>query len=387
MTNEPIREPVRFRRRGADSENGGSSHGSSSAAKGAPCGHSGDGPSRLHSSMTSVGNTSIAASEAVAGDRVRTPCVAPNGSFSAVIQNTVTADVIPQLYQRFGPGMIARKRRPRSMISPAMKSYLNQSNPSSGMPVKAFHNAEDLNTLLAFLIAQDEAGVLGVIERVADRGASFVQIWQGILAEAASMLNCGWQDDSMSFVEVSLATATISQVMKRFSHETLPFSNRHTAGKAAFVTAVIGDGHTLGAEAFQEMLRREGWAVTAGDNRNAQSLPVDIRKQWFTLVGISVSESTSIERCKRMVDDIRTYSKNPDVIIMVGGRAVIEHPGEAEFIDADIVARNAQHALSVVARIENVMDWSSYSGGGHVRLNHKWMSASHDHSPRGFESR
>lgn len=304
----------------------------------------------------------------------------------AALEQAIKDSVIPTLYDRFGPGMIARNKRPTSLISPALKAYLNEPMPEKPLlTTDWFSEASDADDLMASLQRQDHDGTLAVLEAISARGASYLDISLGIVAEAARTMNAMWERDEISFVDVTLSTAMLKQALRTFVRKRTLNPTPQSALKTALITAIPGDQHNLGVQIIEDMLRLADWSVSSGCNESLRSLSVDIRKQWFTIIGISVSDSLLFERCKRAVSDIRAHSRNPDVIVMLGGRAVVEDRGACEFIGADVVALNAKHALSIAAKIDGILDWQS-GNGDHVRLNHKWMSGSRDQKRQNFNS-
>jgi methanogenic corrinoid protein MtbC1 len=76
-----------------------------------------------------------------------------------------------------------------------------------------------------------------------------------------------------------------------------------------------------------------------------------VGRQWFELIGLTVSTDACLGDVPAMVAALRAASKNPAVGIIVGGAIFSEHPELATRVGADGTAPDAARALLMAERL------------------------------------
>lgn len=296
----------------------------------------------------------------------------------SALERTIKKNVIPNLYSQFGPGMISRTKRRTSLLLPAIQDILNEPYNAPKFDADWFSTRDDFDDLVHCLQNDDDVGAMDVLNRVSARGANFTDIALGLVTEVMLLFNHQWETDEISFVDVTLASNVLKRILRDFASKKIPFTPRASLSKTALITTLAGECHNVGAQIIEHTLAGTGWIVSAHTPNSIHDLSVKVRKEWFTLVGVSITESRLLEPCARVVEDVRANSQNPDVIIMVGGRAVSQNFEEAQLINADVTAFDAKHALSIAAKIDNVLLEIPKVGENEVRLKEQWTSLSRD---------
>ncbi|MEP3630911.1 MAG: cobalamin-dependent protein [Hyphomicrobiales bacterium] len=297
---------------------------------------------------------------------------------SSSLESAIKKDVIPNLYSQFGPGMISRKKRRTSLLSSAIRDILNEPYEAPQFDADWFSTREDFDDLVHCLRNDDDAGALSILDRVSERGANFTDIALGIITEVMVLFNYQWETDEISFVDVTLASNVVKRILRDFVYKHPPIMPPAHLSKMALITTLPGEDHNVGAQIIEHTLAGSGWVASSHSPSSTHDLSVKVRREWFTLVGISVTESRLLKQCARVVEDVRANSQNPDVIIMVGGRAISQNYDEAQLIGADVTALDAKHALSIAAKIDRVLLEIPEVGGSEVRLKTQWTSVSRD---------
>jgi MerR family transcriptional regulator, light-induced transcriptional regulator len=94
-----------------------------------------------------------------------------------------------------------------------------------------------------------------------------------------------------------------------------------------------------------EFFRRQGWDVCSATGAGASELAAMARKQWFSMVGLSLAGECRLEALATLIRDIRRASRNPHIGILVGGRAFTDQPELASLVGADATASDGQQAV------------------------------------------
>jgi MerR family transcriptional regulator, light-induced transcriptional regulator len=76
-----------------------------------------------------------------------------------------------------------------------------------------------------------------------------------------------------------------------------------------------------------------------------------VRKQWFSVIGVSLSCQSRIEELKPLIEAARETSRNKSVCVMVGGQPFIGHPEQVAAVGADATASDGRRAALEANRL------------------------------------
>jgi methanogenic corrinoid protein MtbC1 len=93
-----------------------------------------------------------------------------------------------------------------------------------------------------------------------------------------------------------------------------------------------------------EFLLRDGWGVQLGTPSNSEELLDLVREEWFDVVGFSASCDTRLLKLRHDIAAVRRHARNPQLLVLVGGRIFVEHPDLVGRVGADGSARDAADA-------------------------------------------
>lgn len=109
--------------------------------------------------------------------------------------------------------------------------------------------------------------------------------------------------------------------------------------------------HSFGLSMVAEFFRREGWDVVGVVGGASDDPAARVRKEWADVVGFSIGSEIRLEWLRQRIAEVRAASRNPDVIIMVGGPIFIINPGWVADVGADSTAMDARDAPRAAARL------------------------------------
>jgi methanogenic corrinoid protein MtbC1 len=165
-------------------------------------------------------------------------------------------------------------------------------------------------------IREDVPAALAFVQAIAAEGISLEVILLQLIAPAARFLGEQWEDDRISFTEVTIGLATLQQIVHILGPSFAP-----GLVDRGFVVLVSPqpEQHTLGLYLLGEFLRRAGWGVQVAPSMSESDLVDLVASEHVDMVGISVSNSDLVKPLTRLVTAIRKASINPTVGVMLGG--------------------------------------------------------------------
>lgn len=205
--------------------------------------------------------------------------------------------------------------------------------------------AEDRARLTALARANDLAGCSALVDSLVARKHSFSEICLDALGAAAADLGQMWSDDRCSFVEVTAGLGTLHIVLERLSARFLANVPVRNASRRILLASLSGEQHSFGLTILGDLFRQSGWDVTIERARSPADIAALVHAQWFAIAGLSVAADERAPLLEGTIHLIREGSLNQHIGVMVGGRALIEHPELAEHIGADISACDAEEAV------------------------------------------
>lgn len=188
-------------------------------------------------------------------------------------------------------------------------------------------------------------------------GISDSAILLELLAPTARVLGEMWEADRCSFADVTVGICALERLMvqmrQAMAADDVPlvdFSGS-SAGATALLTVCPGEQHGFGLLMVQELFRRAGWDVRCGPYETPESLVAEVQRNSYALIGLSLSDSGSLEPCAALIASIRAASRNRDVAVFVGGPAFVGHPERALLVGADDTAEDGETAVIKAAKL------------------------------------
>jgi methanogenic corrinoid protein MtbC1 len=220
-------------------------------------------------------------------------------------------------------------------------------------------NQDDVLMLAELLLREDFDACERFVERFRRAGYSPEQIMLELLAPAARHLGRQWEDDSCQFTEVTLGVGRIQGMVFGMSQDRLDADAGPapaSARRRALLLAMPGSHHTLGVLMLAEFFRRGAWDVCDESCDDSREICDVVNDHWFDLVGLSTSTDAQVKRLPSLILALRRQSRNPDLVVMVGGPSFVQDPALAQDVGADFTASDAQSA------VERAAAWVDHRG-------------------------
>jgi methanogenic corrinoid protein MtbC1 len=202
--------------------------------------------------------------------------------------------------------------------------------------------------LARLLIAgRDDAFRNEIGERLAS-GTPALAVMTGVIAPVARELGTLWDNDDCDLIDMQRAAGAL----KRWIREIEPEGGARTSARSPSILVQVapGETHTLGVDMAEALFRGSGWRVARGEARGFQ---VDLAAQWRDVIGFSLSCDRHIDALRKAIAEAREASRNPRLLVLVGGPIFVERSGLAAKLGADFCACTAEMTVQAPRALLN----------------------------------
>lgn len=237
-------------------------------------------------------------------------------------------------------------------IIPRLVLALQSAPASSASEVPARSTGPDEVTEFARLVATHEVSVASAyVSALLNQGVALERIYLQLLAPAARLLGEWWKQDVRDFTEVTSGLCRMHQLLHEFSPRFLLDAQPTAPDRCVLLVPMPGDQHSFGLIMVGEFFRRAGWDVWDLHPSNLTDLIAIVRRQWFSVIGLSLSCESRIEELAPLLSALRAVSRNASVALMVGGQPFIGHPERVFAVGADGTAQDGRLAPREAERL------------------------------------
>jgi MerR family transcriptional regulator, light-induced transcriptional regulator len=249
----------------------------------------------------------------------------------AHLARTIEADVIPRLVQAH-----------RHAVTPAANTELASSPAQTAGQVAGF---------VALIVGDSDFDVQAAVDAKRRGGMTVEALYLDLFAPAARLLGEMWSDDECDFSTVTVALGRLQRLLRELSPAFGTEIEYPANGRRALFAQPSDEQHSFGLSMVAEFFRREGWDVFGVVGGAIDDPAVRVRKEWADVVGLSIGSERRLDWLRRCISEVRAASRNPGVVVMVGGPIFTLHPDWVASVGADATARDARDAPRVAARL------------------------------------
>lgn len=195
-----------------------------------------------------------------------------------------------------------------------------------------------IGEIARLLLAADPQAGLARIAEFQQASRSLAALCTEIYEPLARSLGDLWQADDCSELEMTIALCRVQTAMR---HGTADAARPITGAAlpAVLVAPQPGELHRLGASLDAELLWQAGWNTQLEAPSTDAALEQLVADTWFDALDLSLSTALRREHwLPRMADTIRSVreaSRNPQMVVVVGGRTFHEQESAAPNVGAD----------------------------------------------------
>ena len=201
-----------------------------------------------------------------------------------------------------------------------------------------------VNGLCDALVHADDWPRQSVLAKRVAQGAQVEEIVEYYIPEAARVLGERWDDDLLSFAEVTVGAARLQETLRTFGERYVVGGNPVPLRRSALLVTPDFEDHVLGTLVAAAQLRRAGVRVQVGLGLSAQETVQLVEANNFSLVGLSVAMGKPIGLLRDFIKSIREASHGT-VPVIVGGSIADAENDAKDLIGADLVTLDPLEAM------------------------------------------
>lgn len=179
---------------------------------------------------------------------------------------------------------------------------------------------------------------------------SLRQLCSQLLEPAARGLGDLWSTDDCSDIDVSIGMSRLQSSMRENVAGQVPSVSVHAP--AVLIVPQPGELHLLSAVLDAESLHQRGWAPQAAFPASDAALQDMVSGHWFDALDLTLSTAFTrdhwMPRVAQTIAQVRKASRNPALVIIVGGRGFMESPQSGRQVGADYSSQTAADVAPLI---------------------------------------
>lgn len=206
---------------------------------------------------------------------------------------------------------------------------------------------QKVENLCYALISTDMYEGANFIRDIQEDGASLEAIYLNYLAEAAGVLGEWWDEDHVTFHEVTIGSSRIYAIMRDLSYLFVPDSLVEV--KSAIFATVPDETHLLGVQMAADLFGTEGWNIDVLTGLSHDALVQQITQSPCHILGLSAGGAHSAGALARLMVAVRLA--RPDIRVFLSGQIVQAAPDLVAVMDLDGAAGDIEDAKRILQDI------------------------------------
>jgi MerR family transcriptional regulator, light-induced transcriptional regulator len=209
------------------------------------------------------------------------------------------------------------------------------------------------------LIAASPAQALRFVQARRDEGVSRQGVYLGYIAPAARRLGEGWENDELSFVDVTIATGHLYVLMRALRTDVAQVRPMGDALRCALFATVPNEQHSIGITMAAHLFRDAGWDIDLQIGTTHDGLVEHVAQTRPPIIGLSLSTEERVQDLSQLVGTLRAVV--PDAVIGVAPAGGLDCGQISRFVDLDLVFRDVPSACTELDRLIRLRDWPRMS--------------------------
>ncbi len=218
--------------------------------------------------------------------------------------------------------------------------------PEAAPPPAASVGPRTLDAFARMTLTAEVHTLTAYVETLIQGGLSLEDIYVDLLIPTARRLGDDWNEDFISFTDVTIGLSRLQQVVRTLGHS-IPTRDADGEAPSAYFIAAPNEQHAFGLVILEDYFRRAGWRTWLDTLATCEEASRTVSHDWFDVFGLSATADTPIDVITSTIGRVREASRNPGLFVMVGGRLFMEDPALATRVGADAVSETAGGALLI----------------------------------------
>ncbi len=208
-------------------------------------------------------------------------------------------------------------------------------------------STSEVQVLCNALLHPDPSVAREMVRSLQARNVTLEILFQAYLGPASERLGTMWDNDRISFGQVTLGVSRILELVHKL-RAALPPAKITKSDMVLFAT-VPGETHSLGVEMATELFRQRGWDVEVMVGGSHGEIIERIDSNRYLMLGLSASGRRTAEALAVLIHSVRTV--DPSLYIVASGVVVREEPDLLALAQPDYSVSSVDDALLLMDRL------------------------------------
>ena len=222
-------------------------------------------------------------------------------------------------------------------------------------------SAKDIDRFCAALLSPDDTAADRVILNVQRDGTGIETLYLGYITGASRRLGEMWEQDQISFLEVSLGTGRLYRILRGLRHTLAPVLLRGRTRSPALFALVPGETHALGLEIAADLFRRDGGDADVCIGKTHDEILAIAEQRHHGVIVLIAHSSRMLPALIRLSVALRI--SQPVTPLAVGGNLVDDNDEVQSILNADLVISDMRKAVLDLRHLTE-QNSSGPAGGG-----------------------
>lgn len=209
--------------------------------------------------------------------------------------------------------------------------------------------AENIEAFCDALIEPGPDAARQFIEDRRAEGLTRQGVYIGYIGAAARCLGTRWDEDRLSFLEVTIGTGHLYALMRALRAEGPASRSTFDGRRCALFATVPGEDHGLGVTVAADLFREMGWVIDLQTDTDHDRLVAHAEETTPHIIGLSLSTEGRLDALVRLVVALRLVV--PLAIIGVAPASNMDPARLHDLVDIDLVLNDAPSACSELDRL------------------------------------
>jgi methanogenic corrinoid protein MtbC1 len=211
---------------------------------------------------------------------------------------------------------------------------------------------EEIDRITQLLLSTEDGAFELAITVLKTHGVSINYIVLDLIPMIARRLGKQWEDDTLSFAEVSIGTNKLERVIHKLDYLFQVTQLEKRSNRSILISNFPESQHSLGTLILSNYFIHSGWRVYRPENNSLKSISRELESNSHDVIAISISCNEQLEQLPNTISFLRGKSQNPKIIVLIGGPLYNKAPAKFDHIQADIKAFTPEES---VERLEFVL--------------------------------
>jgi methanogenic corrinoid protein MtbC1 len=217
---------------------------------------------------------------------------------------------------------------------------------------RAMPSKEEIHSFVHLCVSPDPHAAQIFVNRLLKEGLNTEHIFLELITPAARELGTQWDLDRMDFVDVTHGLMRLHAIAHEigFAYRDGPVVEGDV--KRVMIASAPGSKHMLGPTIVADFFRKEGLQVVIEISSSKKGLVQAVENEWFDTVGLSVSIASQLADLGDLVDQIKRFSRNPRLVVLLGGPIFTVQNFQASDFGASGICIDAKEAVSLALALQ-----------------------------------